>query len=154
MVTLIAIEGKSTLLRPGRRKQRRRLTSLEGFIIGASHDTKIFKDHLDCMEGNLCQCSCTPLEVGEEFVPLEDEARTELSYVSARGSEYIAPPVENPIPIPVPAPFHPCGLSFTAPVWEEIVEEPTGAICKDLDALLREVVNCLPSVYAQNKPRE
>ena len=112
---------------------------LGGFIIGASHNIKIFKDWLDCMEENLCQCRCTPLEVGEEFVSSEDEARTKLSYVFARGSKYIAPLVENPIPIPVPAPCHPCGSSFTAPVLEEIVKEPTRAICKDLNALLREV---------------
>ena len=70
---------------------------------------------------------------------LEDDAGTELSYVSARGSEYVAPLIENPIPIPVPAPCHPCGSSFTAPVLEEIIEEPAGAICKYLNALLREV---------------
>ena len=64
--------------------------------------------------------------------------RTKLSYALARASEYITPPVENPIPIPVPAPCHPCGLSSVAPALEEIVEEASGAICKDLDALLRE----------------
>ena len=38
----------------------------------------------------------------------------------------------------VPAPCHPCGSSSVAPALKEIVEEPIGAICKDLDALLRE----------------
>ena len=90
------------------------------------------------MEGNICRCGCTPLEVGEEFVSSEDKARTELSYAFFRGSDNIAPLVENPIPIPVPAPCHPCGLSFTAPILEEIIEEPARAICKELDALLRE----------------
>ena len=33
-----------------------------------------------------------------EDVFSEEEARTELFYASAKGSEYIAPPVENPIP--------------------------------------------------------
>ena len=67
-----------------------------------------------------------------------DEARMELSYASARGSKYVAPPVENPIPILVLAPCHPCDSSSVAPALEEIIEEPTGAICEDLDALLRE----------------
>ena len=69
---------------------------------------------------------------------LEEEARTELSYASGRGSEYVAPPMENPIPIPIPAPCHPCGLSTAIPPLEEITEGPTGAICDDLEALLRE----------------
>ena len=68
-----------------------------------------------------------------------EEARTEPFYVSARASEYTAPPVENLIPIPIPAPYHPCSSSLTCPDLEEIVEEPRDAICDDLDALLREV---------------
>ena len=68
---------------------------------------------------------------------LEDEARTELSYASARGSRYIAPPVENLILIPIPATC--CLGSATAlPPLEEITEILTGATCEDLDALLRE----------------
>ena len=67
----------------------------------------------------------------------EEDARTKLSYASARGSQYIAPPVENPIPIPIPAPC--CLGSTTAlPPLNKITDEPTGAICEDLDALLRE----------------
>ena len=58
------------------------------------------------MEDSRCWCGRTPLEVGKEFVSSEDKGRTELSYVSARVSEYIAPPVENPVPLPVPPPFH------------------------------------------------
>ena len=76
--------------------------------------------------------------MGEEFVSSEEEARTELSYASARGSKYIAPPLENSIPILVPAPCHPCGLFLAAPALEEIIEEPARAICEDLDTLLRE----------------
>ena len=76
--------------------------------------------------------------MGEEFVSSEDEGRTELSYALARASESVAPPLENPVPLPIPLPCHPCGSSATAPALEEIVEEPAGAICKDLDALLRE----------------
>ena len=131
-------QGEINCLKVREKEAKEKVNQLGGFIIGAGHDAKILKDRLDCMEENLCQCSNTPSEVGEEFVSSDDEARTELSYASARGSEYIAPPVENPIPIPVPVPCHPCGSSFTAPVLEEIVEEPAGAICKDLDALLRE----------------
>ena len=62
-----------------------------------------------------------------------------MSYTSSRASEYIAPPVENLVPLPVPLPCHPCGSSTTAPALEKIVEGPTGAICEDLKALLREV---------------
>ena len=118
---------------------KEKVNQLGGFIIGAGHNAKIFKDRLDWMKENVCQCGRTPSEVREEFVSLEDEARMELSYTSARGSEYVAPPVENPIPNPVPAPCHPCGLSSVVPALEEIVEEPAVAICEDLDTLLREV---------------
>ena len=90
------------------------------------------------MKDNVCKCGCTPSEVGEEFVSSEEEARMELSCASARGSEYVAPPVENPILIPVAPPCHPCGSSSVTPALEEIMEEPSGAICEDLDALLRE----------------
>ena len=116
----------------------KKVEELGGYIIGAGHKAKIFKFWLDCMEDNVCRCSCTPLEVREEFISSEEEARTELSYASARGSKYVAPLVENPIPIPVPAPCHPCGSSSVAPALEEIIEEPARAICEDLDALLRE----------------
>ena len=115
------------------------MEELGGYIIGAGHEAKIFKSRLDCMEDNVCRCGCTPLEVREEFISSEEEARTELSYASARGSEYVAPLMENPISIPVPAPCHPCGSSKTVPALEEIIEEPAGAICEDHDALLREV---------------
>ena len=68
----------------------------------------------------------------------EDEGRTELSYASAAGEEYRAPPVENSIPLPIPAPASCClGSITTLPPMEEITEEPT-FICEDLDSLLRE----------------
>ena len=53
--------------------------------------------------------------------------------------EYIAPPVENSIPLPIPAP-PPCCLAptTTLPLMEEISEEPVFS-CEDLDSLLREV---------------
>ena len=54
------------------------------------------------------------------------------------GEEYVAPPVENSIPLPVPAPATCClGPSITLPPMEEIAEEPA-FICEDLDGLLRE----------------
>ena len=106
-------------------------------IIGAIDEAELFKTHLDRMEDNVCKCGCTPSEVGEEFMFSEEEARTELSYASTRGSEYVAPPMENPIPIPSPAPCCP-GSTTVLPPLKEITEEPTGSICDDLDALLRE----------------
>ena len=108
-----------------------------GLIVGAAHKAELFKTRLNRMEDNVCKCGRTPSEVGEEFVSSEEEARTELSYASARGSKYVAPPMENPIPIPIPAPCCP-GSTTVLPPLEEVTEEPTGAICDDLDTLLRE----------------
>ena len=69
----------------------------------------------------------------------EEEGRTELSYASVREDKYVTPPVENPIPIPVPGPSLCCLGSTTAlPPLEEITEEAT-FICEDLDGLLQEV---------------
>ena len=86
---------------------------------------KVFKNHLDRMEENICRCGRTPSEIGEEFILSEDEGRTELSYASVREDEYVAPPVENSIPLPVPA-LAPCclGPTTTLPALEEITEEP------------------------------
>ena len=112
---------------------------LKGFIIGASHEAQIFKNRLNRMEENVCRCGRTPSEVGEEFVSSEDKGRTELFYASTPGEEYVAPPIENPIPIPVPALATCCpGSTTTLPLMEEISEEPA-FICEDLDGLLREV---------------
>ena len=111
---------------------------LKGFIVGAGHEAQVFKNCLDRMEENVCQCGRTPSEVGEEFVSSEDEGRTELSYTSVREDEYVAPPVENSIPLPIPAPAPCClGNHNTLPPMEEITEEPS-FICEDLDGLLRE----------------
>ena len=79
------------------------------------------------------------MEVGEEFVSSEDKGRTELSYASVREDEYVAPPMENAIPLPIPAPTSCCqgSLNTTLPALEEITEEPS-FICKDLNGLLRE----------------
>ena len=111
---------------------------LKGFIVGAGHEAQVFKNRLDWMEENVCRCGRTPSEVREEFISSEDEGRTEPSYASAAGEEYIAPPVENSIPLPIPA-LAPCclGSHTTLPPMEEITEEPA-FICEDLDGLLRE----------------
>ena len=113
---------------------------LKGFIVSAGHEAQVFKDRLDRMEENLCRCGQTPSEVGEEFVSSEDEGRMELSYASTPGEEYVAPPVKNSIPTPIPAPVSSCclGSSTALPPMEEITKEPT-FICDDLDGLLREV---------------
>ena len=111
---------------------------LKGFIVGAGHEAQVFKNCLDRMEENICRCGRTPSEVGEEFVSSEDEGRTELSYASVREDEYVAPSVENSIPLPIPAPAPCClGSRTTLPSMEEITEEPS-FICEDLDGLLRE----------------
>ena len=69
----------------------------------------------------------------------EDEGRMELSYASAPGEEYVAPPIRNPIPIPVPALVSSCclGSATALPPLEDITEEAT-FICEDLNGLLRE----------------
>ena len=62
-------------------------------------------------------------EVGEEFVSSEDEGRTELSYASVREDEYVAPPVENSLAIPIPAPVSSCCLGSVAaplPPWKRL----------------------------------
>ena len=130
--------GKINCWKTREKEAKEKVEELGGLVIGAAHEAKIFKSCLDWMKDNICKCGCTLSEVGEEFVSSEEEARMELSYASDGRSEHIAPPVENPIPIPVPATC--CLGSVTAlPPFEEITEEPTGAICENLDALLREV---------------
>ena len=113
---------------------------LKGFVVGAGHEAQVFKNCLDRMEENVCRCGRTPSEVGEEFVSSEDEGRTELSYASVREDEYVAPPIENSLPIPIPTLASSCCLGSVAaplPLMEEITEEAT-FICDDLDSLLRE----------------
>ena len=111
---------------------------MKGFIVGAGHEAQVFKNRLDRMEENVCRCGRTPSEVGEEFVSSEDEGRTKLSYASVREEEYVTPPVENLIPLLIPA-LAPCclGPTTTLPLMEEISKEPS-FICDNLDSLLRE----------------
>ena len=107
-------------------------------VMGSGPDTQVFKNRLDRMEENVCRCGRTPLEVGEEFISSEDEGRMELSYASVREDKYVAPPVENLVPLPIPAPAPCClGVPHTLPALEEITKEPS-FICEDLDSLLRE----------------
>ena len=132
--------GEINRLKIREKDSKEEVEKLKGFVVGAGHEAQIFKDCLDRMAENICRCGRTPSEVGEEFVSSEDEGRTELSYASAAGEEYVAPPVENALPIPIPAPVPSCCLgSVVAPLppMEEITEEAT-FICEDLDGLLRE----------------
>ena len=130
--------GEINRLKIREKDGKEEVKKLKGFIVGAGHEVQVFKNRLDRMEENVCRCGRTPLEVGEELVSSEDEGRTELSYASAAGAEYIAPPVENSIPLPIPALGSCClGPTTTLPPMEEITKEPT-FICEDLDGLLRE----------------
>ena len=130
--------GEINCLKIREKDAKEETEKLKGFIVSTGHEAQVFKNHLDRMEENVCRCGQTPLEVGEEFVSSEDEGRTELSYASAAGEEYMAPPIENSIPLPVPAPASCClGPSTTLPPMEEICEEPA-FICEDLNGLLRE----------------
>ena len=130
--------GEINHLKIREKDAREEVEQLKGFIVGAGHEAQVFKNRLDRMEENICRCGRTPSEVGEEFVSSEDEGKTELSYASVREDKYIAPLVENSIPLPVPAPAFCClGPTTTLPPMEEISEEPA-FICEDLDGLLRE----------------
>ena len=130
--------GEINCLKIREKDAKEETEQLKGFIVGAGHEAQVFKNCLDRMEENVCRCGRTPSEVGEEFVSLEDEGRTELSYASVREDEYVAPPVENSIPLPIPAPAPCCqGSHTTLPALEEITEE-LSFICEDLDSLLRE----------------
>ena len=130
--------GEINCLKIREKDAKEETEKLKGFIIGAGHEAQVFKDRLDRMAENVCRCGRTPSEVGEEFVSSEDEGRTELSYASVREDKYIAPPVENSIPLPVPAPPSCClGPTATLPPMEEISEE-LAFIREDLDSLLRE----------------
>ena len=131
--------GEINCLKIREKDTKEEVEQLKGSIVGAGHEAQVFKNRLDRMEENVCRYGRSPLEVGEEFVSSEDEGRTELSYASVREDEYVAPPVENLIPLPVSAPAPCClGATTTLPPMEEITEEPT-FICEDLDSLLREV---------------
>ena len=130
--------GEINHLKIREKDSKEEVEKLKGFIVGAGHEAQVFKNRLDRMEENVCRCGWTPSEVGEEFVSSEDEGRTELSYASVAGEEYVAPPVENSIPLPVPAPATCClGPTTTLSLMKEISEEPA-FICEDLDGLLRE----------------
>ena len=130
--------GEINRLKIREKDAKEEVEKLKGFIVGAGHEAQVFKNCLDRMEENVCRCGRTPSEVGEEFVSSDDEGRTELSYVSVREDENVAPLMENSIPLPVPAPASCClGPTTTLPPMEEISKEPA-FICEDLDSLLRE----------------
>src|ERR1700743_1620347 len=130
--------GEINCLKIREKDSKEEVEKLKGFVVGAGHEAQVFKDRLDRMAESICRCGRTPSKVEEEFVSSEDEGRTELSYASVREDEYVAPPVENSIPLPVPAPPSCClGSTTTLPPMEEIAEEPA-FICEDMDRLLRE----------------
>ena len=130
--------GEINRLKIREKDSKEEVEKLKGFVVGAGHEAQIFKNCLDRMEENVCKCGRTPSEVGEEFVSSEDKGRMELFYASAAGEEYVAPPVENPISLPVPALTTCClGPHTTLSPMEEIAKEPV-FICEDLDGLLRE----------------
>ena len=130
--------GEINRLKIREKDSKEEVEKLKGFVVGAGHEAQIFKDRLDRIAENICRCGRTLSEVGEDFVSSENEGRTELSYASVREDEYVAPPVENSIPLSVPAPPPCClGPTTTLPLMEEISEEPA-FICEDLDGLLRE----------------
>ena len=107
-------QGEINCLKIREKDAKEETEKLKGFVVGAGHEAQVFKDCLDSMEENVCRCGGTPSEVGEEFVSSEDEGRTELSYASARGDKYLAPPVENLIPVPVPALASSCCLGSSS----------------------------------------
>ena len=130
--------GEINHLKIREKDSKEEVEKLKGFIVGAGHEAQVFKNNLDRMEENVCRCGRTPSKVGEEFVSSEDEGRMELSYTSVREDKYVAPPVENSIPLLVPALATCClGPTTTLPPMEEISKQPT-FICEDLDGLLRE----------------
>ena len=130
--------GEINCLKIREKDAKEETKKLKGFIVGAGHEAQVFKNRLDRMEENVCRCGRTPSEVGEEFISSEDEGRTELSYASVREDEYVAPLVENSIPLLITAPAPCClGPTTTLPPMEEIAEEPA-FICEDLDGLLQE----------------
>ena len=130
--------GEINCLKIREKDSKEEVERLKGFIVGAGHGAQVFKNCLNRMEENVCRCGRTPSEVGEEFVSSEDEGRMELSYVLVQEGEYVAPPVENSIPLPILAAATCClGPTTTLPPMEEISEEPA-FICEDFDGLLRE----------------
>ena len=130
--------GEINCLKIREKDAKEETKQLKGFIVGTGHEAQAFKNRLDRMEENVCRCGRTPSKVGEEFFSSEDKGRTELSYASVREDEYVAPLVENSIPLLIPAPAPCCqGSHTTLSALEEITEEPS-FICEDLDGLLRE----------------
>ena len=106
--------GEINHLKIREKDTKEEVEKLKGFVIGAGHEAQVFRNCLNRMEENLCRCGRMPSEVGEEFVSSKDKGRTELSYVSVREDEYVAPPIENSLTIPIPAPASSCCLGSVA----------------------------------------
>ena len=94
--------GEINHLKIREKELKENVEELRGFVLGAAHGAEVFKSHLDRIEDNVCKCGRTPSVVGQEFVFSEEEARTEQSYASARGSKYIAPPHSHSCSSPMP----------------------------------------------------
>ena len=65
--------GEINRLKIREKDSKEEVEKLKGFVVGAGHETQVFKNHLDRMEENICRCGRTPSEAGEEFVSSEDE---------------------------------------------------------------------------------
>ena len=120
--------GEINCLKIREKTAKEETEELKGFIIGAGHEAQVFKNRLNRMEENVCRCGRTPSEVGEEFVSSEDEGRTELSYASVREDEYVAPLVENSVPLPIPAPCCQGDHNTTLPALEEILRNQPSSV--------------------------
>ena len=64
-------QGEINWLKTREKEAKEKVDQLRGFIIGASNDAKIFKDRLDRMEQNLCQCGHTVRVAAYDLLALE-----------------------------------------------------------------------------------
>ena len=96
--------GEINCLKTREKDAKEETEQLKGFIVGAGHEARVFKNRLDQMEENVCRCGRTPSEVGEEFDSSEDGGRCQeiglvalmfffellFSYVSLTISLYVS----------------------------------------------------------------
>ena len=60
--------GKINCLKIREKDAKKVTEKLKGFIVGAGHEARVFKNCLDKMEENVCRCGRTPSEVGEDGI--------------------------------------------------------------------------------------
>ena len=77
--------GEINHLKKRKEELKEKEEELKGYVLGATHEVEVFKSQLDWMEERICRYEQTPSEVGEDLSS-EDDARTVLSYASARGT--------------------------------------------------------------------